>query len=122
MWTVNLTWLINYCFRKFIYEFQLNTSETCVQDSQPSPWSADKKKMVCVEVPFRTVVGINISSTLPAIVVIEVDTVPAMWLGTQIARHRSHGVFNMNHYNTLQTVDLTDGQLLKVPYHKVCAS
>ena len=103
-----------------MYEFQVNADEVSVENSQVFP-AVNNKQMACIEIPFRTVVGINVSRTLPAEVVIEVDTVPAMWLGTQIVRQRSHGVYTKNQYNTLRSVDLTGGQLSKVPYHKVCA-
>ena len=113
-----LTYLINRSCRKFVYEFQVNANEVSVEDRQVSS-DVNNKQMACIEIPFRTVVGINVSRTLPAEVVIEVDTVPAMWLGTQIVRQRSHGVYTKNQYNTLRSVDLTGGQLSKVPYHKV---
>jgi len=99
----------------------LNTSDDSDKDNQPSTSASNNKQIACIDVPFTTVVGINISQTLPAKVVIEVDTAPAMWEGTQTMQPRSHGVMaTRNQYNTLCPVDLTDGQLLKVPYHKVC--
>ena len=66
-----------------------------------------------------TVVGINITRILPTEVVIEVNTVPTMWLGKQIMQHRPRGVVTKHQYNTLNSVDLTNGQMTNVPYHKV---
>ena len=100
--------LINYCFRKFVYELHINSA-------------ADNKQiLVCIEIPFRTVVGLNISPSPTVDVIIEVDTVPAMWQGKEVLQQRRDGTTSSRiQYNTLHTVDLTDGQLSKIPYHKV---
>ena len=98
----------------------MDSNEVSGEDSQPT--QADNKQMACIEIPFRTVVGINVftSKQLPCEVVIEVDTVPAMWLGArQRVQRRNHGCYTKSQYDTLRTVDLTNGQLSKVPYHKV---
>lgn len=64
--------------------------------------------------------GLNISTSPTVDVIIEVDTVPAMWQGTEVQQRGRDGVTRTRvQYNTLHTVDLTDGQLSKVPYHKV---
>ena len=97
-----------------MYEFQLytNTEELVL--------ARDDKPMACIEIPFRTVVGLNISTSPTVDVVIEVDTVPAMWQGTEVLQQRHDGTTcSRVQYNTLHAVDLTDGQLSKVPYHKV---
>ena len=104
-----------------MYEFpiQLNTIAVA-QEEQLVP--AEDKRMACVAIPFHTVVGINISTTTSGLVniVIEVDTVPAMWGGTEVLQQRHHGsTCSRLQYNTSHTVDFTNGQLLKVPYHKV---
>ena len=105
------------CCRKFVYEFPLHSSDVTAQENQPN--SENSKYMACIEVPFMTVVGINITRILPTEVVIEVNTVPTMWLGKQIMQHRPRGVVTRHQYNTLNSVDLTNGQLTNVPYHKV---
>ena len=100
-----------------MYEFPLHSSEVTAQEDQPT--SGNSKYMACIEVPFITVVGINITRILPTEVVIEVNTVPSMWLGKEIMQHTPHGVITKRQYNTLNSVDLTNGQLTNVPYHKV---
>ncbi|CAH3018367.1 unnamed protein product [Porites evermanni] len=106
--------------RKFVYEFPLHSSDVTAQENQPN--SENSKYMACIEVPFMTVVGINITRILPTEVVIEVNTVPTMWLGKQIMQHRPRGVVTKHQYNTLNSVDLTNGQLTNVPYHKLTVS
>lgn len=106
--------------RKFVYEFPLHSSDVTAQENQPN--SENSKYMACIEVPFMTVVGINITRILPTEVVIEVNTVPTMWLGKQIMQHRPRGVVTRHQYNTLNSVDLTNGQLTNVPYHKLTVS
>ena len=100
-----------------MYEFPLHSSDVTAQENQPN--SENSQYMACIEVPFMTVVGINITRILPTEVVIEVNTVPTMWLGKQIMQHRPRGVVTKHQYNTLNSVDLTNGQLTNVPYHKV---
>ncbi|KAL9958468.1 hypothetical protein ACROYT_G035483 [Oculina patagonica] len=79
--------------------------------------------MACIEIPFRTVVGLNISTSPTVDVVIEVDTVPAMWQGAEVLQRGRDGLAcSRVQYNTSHTVDLTDGQLSKVPYHKLTIS
>lgn len=100
--------LINYCFRKFVYELHINSA------------ADNKQVLVCIEIPFRTVVGLNISPLPTVDVIVEVDTVPAMWQGKEVLQQRRDGTTSSRiQYNTLHTVDLTDGQLSKIPYHKV---
>lgn len=104
----NLHRLITYCFRKFVYELHINST------------ADNKQVLVCIEIPFRTVVGLNISTSPTVDVIMEVDTVPAMWQGKEVLQQRRNGTTcSRIQYNTLHTVDLTDGQLSKVPYHKV---
>ena len=105
---INLHKLISYCFRKFVYELHIHSA------------ADDKQVLVCIEIPFRTVVGLNISTSLTVDVIMEVDIVPAMWQGKEVLHQRRDGTTcSRIQYNTLHTVDLTDGQLPKVPYHKV---
>lgn len=104
----NLHSLINCCSRKFVYELHINSA------------ADNKQVLVCIEIPFRTVVGLNISTSPTVDVIMEVDTVPAMWQGKEVLQQRRDGTTcSRIQYNTLHTVDLTDGQLSKVPYHKV---
>lgn len=105
---INLHKLISCCFRKFVYELHIHSA------------ADDKQVLVCIEIPFRTVVGLNISASLTVDVIMEVDTVPAMWQGKEVLHQRRDGTTcSRIQYNTLHIVDLTDGQLPKVPYHKV---
>ena len=100
--------LINSCFRKFVYELHINSA------------ADNSQVLVSIETPFRTVVGLNISTSPTVDVIMEVDTVPAMWQGQEVVQQRRDGTTRSRiHYNTIHTVDLTDGQLSKVPYHKV---
>ena len=110
-----------YCCRKFVYEFQLNSNDTSVPHNHLAS-AEDNKQMACIEIPFRTVVGINASRSVPVEVILEIDTVPAVWLGKEliINKQNSRCEYSRYHYNTEHPVDLTGGQLFEVRYHKVC--
>lgn len=102
-----------------MYEFQLNSNHASVLHNQLAP-AEDTKQMACIEIPFRTVVGISASRSVPVEVILEIDTVPAVWVGKELIKQNSSWEHPRYHYNTEQPVDLTGGQLFEVRYHKVC--
>lgn len=75
------------------------------------------RRMVSVEVPFHTIQGINISENND--VLLEVNSPPAMYLGSQKLNCQTTGHNEKVKYDTSTTVDLTGNQLSTVPYHKV---
>ena len=94
-------------------------ANTTTQEGQTAPGN---NHLVCIEIPFTTIVGINIPTapSTATTVFIQVDTVPAMWQGTKILQQRSHGAaYARVQYDTSHTVDFTNGQLSKVPFYKV---
>ena len=123
-----LPYLLTYCFasptektltgvsilllhRKLVYEFQLTTDS--LRDT-----ILGMKRMACIEVPFHTIQGINISAKND--VLLEVNFPPAMYLGSQELHSGRFGQNQKVKYDTKTTVDITGEQLSTVPYHKVC--
>ncbi|KAK3742183.1 hypothetical protein QZH41_012069 [Actinostola sp. cb2023] len=107
--------LLFFLYRKFVYEFELR-SANC---SGILPFFQKEKIMACIEVPFSSIVGLNISKDMHSQVVIEVKSPPSMYLGKQVLYSQSTGCALPTRYDTSQSVDLSDGQLLTIPYHKI---
>lgn len=81
------------------------------------------KQMACIEVPFTSIAGINIAyqSQQPSVVLIEVNQPPTMYLGQKTLKSRKTGNTLPTQYNLMTPVDLTGGQLMTSPYHRVCS-
>lgn len=78
-----------------------------------------EKHMASIEVPFSSVVGLNISKENPQQLLIEVNSPPYTFLGKQELHSSATGCALPTKYNTSNPVDLTNGQILTVPYHQV---
>jgi hypothetical protein len=99
--------------RKFIYEFELKDNPGVMTFYQK------EKHMACIEVPFSTVVGLNIPKENPHQLLIEVNSPASTYLGKQVLHSSATGCALPTKYDTTNPVDLTDGQILAVPYHQV---
>lgn len=83
------------------------------------PLFQKEKIMASIEVPFSSVVGLNMSKESPCQVLIEVNSSPSMYIGKQLLCSPATGCAKPTKYDTSKNVDCTGGQLFTVPYHKV---
>lgn len=78
-----------------------------------------EKQMAAIEVPFSSIIGLNISKNSPCEVTVEVNSAPAMFIGKQQLFSPTTGSARQTKYDTSRSVDCTGGQMSSVPYHKV---
>ncbi|KAL4237785.1 hypothetical protein ACF0H5_002497 [Mactra antiquata] len=93
--------------RRFVYEYQLdgpsNTMKSC-------------DDMVCIEVPFNTIIGLWLFRKDMRL---EVNQAPKIFLGKKSATRKTSYFATLPVYSNKVSVDITNGQLGSYPYHYV---